>query len=587
MAEKLHLPPERPEASDTLTAKCYCGAVQYTLTLPAHALPLPVHLCYCTICRYTHGALSSVHASLPAGITPSFVAPSSVETALTGYIHAEAVSERFFCSTCGCHVGDVALKPDADGNKVWTVATSIFDRHDEAFFQIRSHIHTDSSPSGGFYDWLPSIAGREIVVNKGPTPRSPSPADKTPPKAEVDEEGNERLRAECHCGGVSFTLPRPTIPAIANDPHISKYISPVDPSKWVGILDVCDDCRLVTGTHVVPWTFVPAAHLSPPVPPDLKIGTMKTYPSSEGILRGFCGVCGATALYFTVGRAPTEEQRVVDLAVGILRAPEGPLAEDWLTWRTGRIAYLETGKKFDAGFAESLSKNFDAWGVEKTPHTTTMKPASTTPTALVLIDIQHGFEGLPGFPTSWSTPSFEKNIVALLKAARAYNERSPDRPILIIHVHHHSLLPQSVFHPSYKLPSGIPGVEPLAYAAPLPSEPVLTKNHNSAFVGTDLEDRLRAFGAKQLILAGLTTDHCVCTTARFAANLQVLGDQGGADGSGLDNHGIVFLSDATSTHGKGKFSAEAVHEVHLAGLDEEFVQVQETEAAISAIVASP
>ena len=208
-----------------------------------------------------------------------------------------------------------------------------------------------------------------------------------------------------------------------------------------------------------------------------------------------------------------------------------------------------------------------------------MKPASTKPTALVLIDIQHGL-----LPLNQSTPNFEANIETLIRAAREYNDRSPAQPILIIHVHHHSRSMAFPLHPSNKLPSGVRGVEALDCSKPLSSEPVLVKHWNSAFVGTDLEARLRAFGAKQLILAGLTTDHCVSTTARFAANLQVLGDEGGPDGSGEGHNGIIMLKDGTATVGKGGFDAKTLHEAHLASLEEEFVQIRGTEEAVNAIM---
>lgn len=363
MAQKLHLPPELPSASTTLTAQCHCKNVHYTITLPSHALPLPVHICHCTVCRRTHGALSCIHAPLPAGVTPSFIEPSSMDV-MTGYTHdPKAVSERFFCSTCGCHIGDLAREVDQDGHRGWIVATSIFDRHDEETFQIRKLTMTTSSPGGGLYTWLPSINGRELEVRDTPPAASPfTGSAEDPPKPEVDENGNERLYAECHCGGVSFTIPRPTIPAIANDPFFQKYIPKRDPSKWMGVLDACDDCRLVTGTHIISWTFVPSAHLSPPLRRDLRLGTMKTYVSSPGVLRGFCGVCGATVIYACHDREPTVEQRVVDVAVGLLRAPEGVLAEEWLCWRTERIAYRESGRRYDPGFYEALETNFRAWG---------------------------------------------------------------------------------------------------------------------------------------------------------------------------------------------------------------------------------
>ena len=98
------------EATKTLTAQCYCKAVHYTVAVPAASLPLRAHLCCCSICRYTHGTLTIFHATLPKGVAPQFVAPSSMDS-LTGYRHAEARSERYFCSTCGCHIGMLSVTP--------------------------------------------------------------------------------------------------------------------------------------------------------------------------------------------------------------------------------------------------------------------------------------------------------------------------------------------------------------------------------------------------------------------------------------------------------------------------------------------
>ena len=55
--------------------------------------------------------------------------------------------------------------------------------------------------------------------------------------------------------------------------------------------------------------------------------------------------------------------------------------------------------------------------------------------------------------------------------------------------------------------------------APQHGEETIVKNYPSAFVGTPLQDKLAATGAKDLILAGFMTHMCVNSTARSAFNL--------------------------------------------------------------------
>ncbi|KAJ9137470.1 DUF636 domain protein [Pleurostoma richardsiae] len=350
-------------ATKTLTAHCYCKAVHYSVTLPESSLPLPVRLCHCSICRYTHGTLNVFHADLPRDVKPEFIAPST-QSNLTGYKHASAASERLFCSTCGCHIGDVGLEGEDKGQ--WVVATSIFEDHGEDLFQITTHCFTESAPSG-LYSWLAKVGDREMKIWNPPPGSKQWPVVKEPaPPQEHDAAGNEILRAQCHCGGVSFTIPRPdSVPGIRDDPFMSKFVSRIEPSKWVACLDLCDDCRLVDGTHTLAWTFVPRAHVQPPMPVGLvPYGTMKAFDSSPGVRRGFCGTCGATVIFSCDDRRPADHREVVDVAVGILRAPEGPLAEEWLTWRAGRMG-PESGRQYDRAFYESLQQGLENWGKEK------------------------------------------------------------------------------------------------------------------------------------------------------------------------------------------------------------------------------
>jgi nicotinamidase-related amidase len=55
--------------------------------------------------------------------------------------------------------------------------------------------------------------------------------------------------------------------------------------------------------------------------------------------------------------------------------------------------------------------------------------------------------------------------------------------------------------------------------APEGDEAVIVKNFPNSFVQTDLDDRLKAAGARNLLLAGFMTHMCVNSTARGAFNL--------------------------------------------------------------------
>ena len=178
---------------------------------------------------------------------------------------------------------------------------------------------------------------------------------------------------------------------------------------------------------------------------------------------------------------------------------------------------------------------------------------------LLLIDVQEGFDD-----PAWgrrNNPQAEENIAALLEAWRRTN-----RPI--IHVQHLSVEPNSPLRP------GQPGCEIKGVAQPSGDEPVVTKHVNSAFIGTGLEARLRQNNLDTLVIAGLTTDHCVSTTARMAGNL---------------GFKAYVVADATATFDRvgydgERLPAEEVHAVSLASLHGEFATVMETEILLEQLV---
>ncbi|EEW25872.1 isochorismatase family protein [Rhodobacter ferrooxidans] len=134
-----------------------------------------------------------------------------------------------------------------------------------------------------------------------------------------------------------------------------------------------------------------------------------------------------------------------------------------------------------------------------------MAPAPLSP-ALLMIDVQMAFvhDRDAGYP--WANPEAEARIADLLAAFRAAG-------LPVIHIHHHGLDPRDTMHAT------APGAVVQPCAAPVGAEPVVVKHGASAFIGTDLAQRLAALGNPALVLAGGAANVCVESTARMAGNL--------------------------------------------------------------------
>jgi nicotinamidase-related amidase len=180
------------------------------------------------------------------------------------------------------------------------------------------------------------------------------------------------------------------------------------------------------------------------------------------------------------------------------------------------------------------------------------------PTTLLVVDLQQGFD-----EPRWgrrNNPHLEQRASELLRAWRATG-----RPV--VHVRHMSADPCSPLRP------GQPGNAFKPETAPVAGEAVIEKCVNSAFIGTSLETDLRRAGCRGLMIVGLTTNHCISTTARMAGNL-----------------GFVtwVVSDATATFDRVgpdglEHRAEQIHAIALSDLHGEFATVVDTAAVIAAL----
>ncbi|KAI0129739.1 Mss4-like protein [Xylariales sp. AK1849] len=343
-------PPSEPHETKTFAGRCHCRRIQFNITLSISSLPLRSLICHCSTCRYTHGTFGSFNVMLPPGVKPDWISGSSQDK-LAGFEPPNGQGERLFCPSCGTNVGHLD-----EPRGQWAVSFPIFD---EKFWEIRFHTYPQSAPGGGLADWVPAVGGQKVIHVSPEGNDFPAQSE-----SEVGVDDAERLRAECCCGGVSFTIPRPS-QEIFDDDYMRTYVSPSDPKKWKAFLDLCRDCGRLSGTSVMPWILIPRIALGPEMPSDMNIGTIKTYRSSKPNTRGFCGTCGATVFIMTTHRMPTERQTVVNIAMGILRAPEGVEAGNWATWRTGNAAWAGDARTFDADFVDALVKGHGKWGTEK------------------------------------------------------------------------------------------------------------------------------------------------------------------------------------------------------------------------------
>lgn len=173
--------------------------------------------------------------------------------------------------------------------------------------------------------------------------------------------------------------------------------------------------------------------------------------------------------------------------------------------------------------------------------------------ALLLIDVQKGFDNIQYWGGERNNLNAEENMEQILNIWRSNH-------LPLFHIKHCSTNPDS---PLSKCNEGNNFQD---FIKPKKEEPIIEKNVNSAFIDTDLYDRLKNKNIDTLIIVGLTTDHCVSTTTRMAGNF------------GFNTY---LIEDAVATFNKTGadgtlYNAQLIHDTAIASLKDEFATIMKT-----------
>ena len=184
------------------------------------------------------------------------------------------------------------------------------------------------------------------------------------------------------------------------------------------------------------------------------------------------------------------------------------------------------------------------------------QPAPLTQSALIMIDLQNTYRrGVMQLTGVEEAVQEAKNLLAI---ARQNN-------VPIFHIRH-----DGGEGSPYDLNDDIGAIS--AEIAPIEGEPVITKQVPNSFVGTDLDEQLKALGINNLVLAGFMTHMCVNSTAHGGFNL---------------GYAPTVVASATATRplqaANGKvLSAQAVHDGALASTRDLYAAVVDSVADLPA-----
>lgn len=364
-----------------ISVHCLCRSHNFSVSLPASKLPLVANCCHCNECRHLTGGMYTCAVEWPG--PPESILASSLQR----YKCAKN-SVLMFCGVCGTPVfAQRTYEGETPG--VFYVTAGLLPNLNVDLVKIAEHLWVGDTLDGGASVYMQNLNGTSQPIPRWRKGRGeadglldgewPSQVSCQARTANASSHGSVRI--QCICKGVDFALWRgnDSFSELKAQDRLPGWVNPTT-LKPVAAYDACDSCRFMVGVPIMHWTFARVAQLGfasgnqdhegfPTNTPDLKaavkagkngrFGTLTFYESSPDVQRYYCSRCSASVFY-AVDDLPDQ----VDIAMGLLHAPEGSRAGSWVEWEWGGLGHKDnTIGGWREEFGKAVQAESERWRV--------------------------------------------------------------------------------------------------------------------------------------------------------------------------------------------------------------------------------
>ncbi|KAF1923055.1 uncharacterized protein M421DRAFT_426155 [Didymella exigua CBS 183.55] len=368
--------PSPDDSTVTLTSHCLCKANTFTTEVPKSKLPLPAPICHCWSCRHVTGALYTSDVRWPEPRANVDVSK------LKAYSFTPRVN-LLFCPSCSTPMfWEILNEPGSP----LAALTGTLTNSEVTPIRFTGQGYVGDTIDGGASVWLQDANADDSKCRRfkhepeNADPRDELPADWPPANGLIgfEKRTGDSVPIRCKCKGVDLVLHRGDYSNIEEE-DLPWNVDP-ETHKLSTIFCGCDSCRLQGGIDLWYWAYFDIKHLSAangdtPVPKskhelkasidskDPVIGSLAYYASvtRAGALRFFCSTCSATVFF-----AEDDRPELLDVAVGLLDAPDGARAEGFLSWSFGNIDFKgDADGGWRARHFDGVEKETEKWRVAR------------------------------------------------------------------------------------------------------------------------------------------------------------------------------------------------------------------------------